>query len=118
MCITQWAIWGLGGRLSLFFGVLFRERPGICSVGMSPGVPLQFYRVDFWSLLLLTISLALSGSQGPPFQVLWLESQGFGTSLMTQWLRICLPMQGTRVRALVQEGPTCRGATKPVRHNY
>ena len=27
-------------------------------------------------------------------------------------------MQGTRVRALVQEDPTCRGATKPVRHNY
>ena len=27
-------------------------------------------------------------------------------------------MQGTRVRALVQEDPTCRGATKPVRHSY
>ena len=26
-------------------------------------------------------------------------------------------MQGTRVRALVQEDPTCHGATKPVRHN-
>ena len=26
-------------------------------------------------------------------------------------------MQGTRVRALVQEDPSCRGATKPVRHN-
>ena len=24
---------------------------------------------------------------------------------------------GTRVRALVQEDPTCRGATKPVRHD-
>ena len=42
------------------------------------------------------------------------------TSLVAQWLRIHLPMQGTRVRALVrvQEDPTCRGATKPVRHNY
>ena len=39
-------------------------------------------------------------------------------SLVAQWLRIRLPMQGTRVRALVQEDPTCRGATKPVRHNY
>ena len=27
-------------------------------------------------------------------------------------------MQGTRVRALVWEDPTCRGATKPVRHSY
>ena len=39
-------------------------------------------------------------------------------SLLVQWLRIRLPMQGTRVRALVREDPTCRGATKPVRHNY
>ena len=27
-------------------------------------------------------------------------------------------MQGTRVRALVWEDPTCRRATKPVHHNY
>ena len=27
-------------------------------------------------------------------------------------------MQGTRVQALVGEDPTCRGATKPVHHNY
>ena len=40
------------------------------------------------------------------------------TSLVAQWLRICLPMQGTRVWALVQEDPTCHGATKPVYHNY
>ena len=41
-----------------------------------------------------------------------------GTSLVAQWLRICLPMQGTQVRALVREDPTCRGATKPMHHNY
>ena len=39
-------------------------------------------------------------------------------SLEAQWLRICLPMQGTQAQALVREDPTCRGATKPVRHNY
>ena len=27
-------------------------------------------------------------------------------------------MQGTQVQALAREDPTCRGATKPVRHNY
>ena len=27
-------------------------------------------------------------------------------------------MQGTRVRALVQERPTCRRAAEPVHHNY
>ena len=41
-----------------------------------------------------------------------------GTSLVAQWLRICLPVQGTQVQALVQEDPTCCGATKPVCHNY
>ena len=42
----------------------------------------------------------------------------WGTSLVVQWLRILLPIQGTQVRALVQEDPTCRRATKPVCHNY
>ena len=42
----------------------------------------------------------------------------WGTSLVAQWLRILLPMQGTWVRSLVQEDPTCCGATKPVSHNY
>ena len=40
------------------------------------------------------------------------------TSLVAQWLRICMPMQGTRVWALVRENPTCRGTTNPMRHNY
>ena len=38
-------------------------------------------------------------------------------SLVAQWLRVCLPIQGTRVRALVWEDPTCHGATGPVSHN-
>ena len=42
----------------------------------------------------------------------------FWASLVAQWLRVCLPMQGTRVRALVWEDPTCRRATRPVSHNY
>ena len=33
---------------------------------------------------------------------------------MVQWLRICLVMQGTLVRSLVQEDPTCLKAAKPV----
>ena len=41
-----------------------------------------------------------------------------GASLVAQWLRMRLPMQGTRVRALVREDPTCHGAAKPVRHDY
>ena len=48
----------------------------------------------------------------------FIKSPGLGASLVVQWLRICLPMQGTRVRALVWEDPTSRGATRPVSHNY
>ena len=46
------------------------------------------------------------------------NGRDLGTSLVAQWLRIRLPMQGTRVRALVRENTTCPRATKPVRHNY
>ena len=58
------------------------------------------------------------GRKGPS------ESAGHGlkkasrASLVAQWLRICLLMQGTRVRALAWEDPTCRGAAGPVSHNY
>ena len=41
-----------------------------------------------------------------------------GISLVMQWLRMRLLMQVTQVRALVRENPTCRGANKPVCHNY
>ena len=34
----------------------------------------------------------------------------FRASLVAQWLRVCLPMQGTQVHARVREDPTCRGA--------
>ena len=54
-------------------------------------------------------------------QIFWFPSafkSYAGTSLVVQWLRICLPTQGTHVRALVREDPTCHRATKPVSHNY
>ncbi|MBV98498.1 Ubiquitin carboxyl-terminal hydrolase isozyme L1, partial [Eschrichtius robustus] len=41
-----------------------------------------------------------------------------GASLVVQRLRVRLPMRGARVRALVQEDPTCRGAAGSVCHNY
>ena len=46
------------------------------------------------------------------------KKKWFWASLVAQWLRISLPMQGTCVRALVQEDPTCHGTTKPMRHDY
>ena len=41
-----------------------------------------------------------------------------GTSLVAQWIRICLPMQGTLVRSLVQEDSACGGVTELACHNY
>ena len=38
--------------------------------------------------------------------------------MVVQWIRICLPMWGTKVRSLVQEDFTSFGATKPLSHNY
>ena len=37
-------------------------------------------------------------------------------SLVAQWLRVRLPMQGIRVRAPVWGDPICRGAAGPVSH--
>ena len=57
----------------------------------------------------------------PFFSILYKKKhiiKAHGASLVAQWLRTRLPMQGTRVRALVWEDPTCRGATKPGHHNY
>ena len=51
-------------------------------------------------------------------EILQVQLDGLGTSLVAQGTRIRLLMQGTRVRSLVQEDPTCRGTTKPVHHNY
>ena len=40
------------------------------------------------------------------------------TSLVVQWLRICLPVQRTWAWSLIQEVSTCFRATKPVCYNY
>ena len=54
----------------------------------------------------------------PGFNSIQFFNKLSGTSLVAQWLRIRLPMQGTRVQSLVQEDPTFRRATKPASHNY
>ena len=41
-----------------------------------------------------------------------------GLPLWLRWERICLPVWKTRVPSLGQEGPTCRGAAKPLCHSY
>ena len=39
-------------------------------------------------------------------------------SLVVQCLSMCLVMQGTSVRSLIQKDPKCCEATKPAGHNY
>ena len=81
----------LWSRVSIFIELIRR-----CVIGGPKGCLFKFF--------IETIKLSF-------FKNLW-------ASLVAQWLGICLPTQGTRVQALVQEDPTCCGATKPMRHNY
>ena len=46
------------------------------------------------------------------------EKVPVGTSLVVQWLGICLAMQRTQVLSLGWEDSTCHGATKPACHSY
>ena len=68
--------------------------------------------------LLKEPSQTTQGRQLPLYSLPLQRTTVSGTFLVAQWLRIRLAMQGTRVRAPVREDPTCRGATKPVCHNY
>ena len=100
----------------------------LATQGPSGGLVYQMDRNKHHLLLHLSqYTVPYMYTQGKPsFDNLLKEVIGFicgirrssGASLVAQWLRVCLPMQGTRVRALVWEDPTCRGATKPVSHNY
>ena len=55
-----------------------------------------------------------------------IQKKVFRSSLVVQWIRICLPTQGTQVRSLVGEDVTCLGelslcniatTTEPVLHS-
>ena len=58
------------------------------------------------------------GTLGKNFNKGYIKNRLFGASLVAQWLRVRLPMQGTRVRALVWEDLTRCRAARPVSHNY
>ena len=78
---------------------------------------LQWNERDF-AKIHVTLSLTLPAAFPCIHLKLLFLAIGYRASLVAQWLRIHLPIQGTQVRALIQEGPTCRRATKPVHHNY
>ena len=59
----------------------------------------------------LTSQFALQTSRLPSF-----KNEPGRSSLVAQWIRIHLPMQGTQVRSLVREDFTWCGTSKPVCH--
>ena len=90
-----------GSRAQLLCGMWDPPRPGLEPV--SPA---------------LAGGLLTTASPGKSPQTNFKYKTIQGASLVAQWLRICLLMQGTRVQALVWEDPTCRTAARPVSHNY
>ena len=89
--------WGDDPRLVFSDGAA-RKRPERC--------------IRFWLMLVANVSSELE-----PWRSLCLKSKP-RTSLVVQWLRICLLMQRTQVRYLGPEDPTCCRATGPVHHKY
>ena len=75
---------------------------------VKPGQSTCLYLMYFWVGKPLPMEIA--------FLQIGVKSLRGGASLVAQWLRVRLTMQRTRVRAPVQEDPTCRGAAGPVSH--
>ena len=79
----------------------------LCLLGIHPELRCDHLAVRFnWNPLSL-IPDGASPFLGPQSPQAFLR-----TSLVVQWIRICLSMQETMVPSLVQEDPTCLGAFK------
>ena len=106
--------------------------PRLCIEGARAECPAHHQRTVTWARNQLVLCKAIevwggcwSSEPNPPTTAMLFNSCDLhihikthdGTSLVAQWLGVRLPMQGTRVRALVQEDPTWRGATGPVSRN-
>ena len=79
---------------------------------ITPGtLILDFPPPKLWERNFFCLSHSVCGTKG-------LKKTGSWASLVVQWLRIHLPMQGTQAQSLVQEYSICWGITKPMCHNY
>ena len=103
-----------------------RRRSSAWKKPCFPALPLQqcflwATPIGNWCVRCSSKSTGMFGIFPPeqwPFPCIFNLDKRSWASLVAQWLRIRLPMQGTRVGALFQEDPTCHRAIKPVRHNY
>ena len=98
--------------LPLVAGLIHDDWIRVFIFKVSCVLPITASEVSVGSSFLHFMKLKLS-LESDICQKLWV-----GASLVVQWLRICLAMQGTWVWSLVQEDPTYRRATKSIWHNY
>ena len=103
-----------------------------CSLQFLPIVLIKICCLNFKLLLTVGEKYAFIPYIKVPFNVLpifqsWLflgsmahthQSCTFKTSLMVQWIRIHLPLQGTWVQSLVGEDSACHRRLKPMHHNH
>ena len=142
--VTGQATYLVAARVSVHDGVQTRDRPSVgmwslndtaCGNGLScsvdhysePRVFISHTWHHYYKILNELSDILFTGmTRNQMRKSIWNKHFRSSTnknehdraSLVAQWLRIRLPMQGTRVRALVREDPTCCRATKPVSHNY
>ena len=81
--------------------------------------PTLYHCPTHWQMhtsLKIGIDLTLEQKYQPfkPISAVCSFSKYLQASLVAQWIRSLLPMQETWLRSLIQEDPTCCGATKPV----
>ena len=77
----------------------------------------ELKRIELFPFLLLLFHYLPTSNKSISYRYL-VEISCQETSLMVQWLSVCLPVQGTWVRSLVRKDLTCHRTTKPVHHNY
>ena len=98
--MTFWKRWNYGNR---------RQTSGCQNLRLESIWPQGQHEESIWGEERICI---LHGVVDTWFYA-FIKTYRAGASLVAQWLRIHLPMQGTWVRALVREDPTCQGTTKP-----
>ena len=105
------------GVMSCFFELLFKTRI-FFSFFFNDTATTEIYTLSLHDALPISFLAKYECISNRRLSFWDKENPCVCTSLVAQWLRIRLPMQGTRVQALVREDPTCHGTIKPMYHNY
>ena len=115
---------GPSGRIKAQTGIGLEghaEKPGGTRFfGDAPYVPKKMETLPGypWLLLLLPLTSSSFPHHHRTAAKQRIKRNVPGTSLVVEWIRICLPRQETWVQSLVLEDPTCRRVAKLVLHKY